>query len=72
MDAKTRDAWGMRLTRLMLSAKLTPEKLAEKIGVARSTAYSWRSGSRIPRRDIQERLAHELGCSVSQLNGWGK
>jgi len=60
------------MTKLMKSARLTPEELAEKVGVARSTAYSWRRGTRIPKREIQEKLAAELGCSVSQLNGWGR
>jgi transcriptional regulator with XRE-family HTH domain len=60
------------MVRLMKAAKLTPEELAEKVGVARSTAYSWRRGTRIPKREIQEHLASVLGCSVSQLNGWGR
>jgi len=38
-----------RLRSLREKAKLTPEQVAEKMGVALSTIYSWEAGSTFPK-----------------------
>jgi len=68
---RTRDeAWAHRIATLMDEAGLTPEELSDKMRIARSTAYHWRNGTRIPSRSMQPRLAKHLRTSVAKLNGW--
>lgn len=63
-------AWGERITKLMADADLTPDDLADRMGINRSTAYHWRHGTRIPSRGLQSKLAKHLRTTVARLNGW--
>lgn len=62
--------WAKRITRLMEAAGLTVERLADDLGVGRSTVYSWKNGTRIPSPDNQPVLAKRLRTTVVKLNGW--
>lgn len=62
--------WADRITRLMDAADLSVDALVRSLKVNRSTVYSWRAGTRRPRREIQPRLARKLGTTVAELNGW--
>lgn len=66
------EAWAKRISSLMDAADLTPEKLADRMAINRSTAYSWRNGTRIPSRALQPKLAKCLRTSVAALNGFGR
>lgn len=70
---QTRDeAWAKRIGSLMEAAGLTPDDVADRMSINRSTAYSWRNGTRIPSRAMQPRLAKCLRTSVAALNGFGR
>lgn len=63
-------AWARRISALMEAAKIEPEELAKRMRISRATAYAWRAGTRVPSRDMQPRLAKQLGVTVAELNGW--
>lgn len=62
--------WAKRIRDLMEAADVAAEDLAAHMGVDRSAVYHWRRGTRIPRRELQQKLAKRLGVSVATLNGW--
>ena len=64
------EAWAKRITTLMDAAGLTPDRLADRMKIGRSTAYKWRNGTRIPSRGLQPKLAKQLRTSIAKLNGW--
>ena len=69
--ASTRNKpWAERIVGLMDEAGVTVDDLIKSLRVKRATVYSWRLGTRIPRREIQPRLARRLGTTVAELNGW--
>lgn len=72
MTALPDKSWADRITRLMDAADLTVDALVKALKVNRSTVYSWRAGTRRPRREIQPRLARKLGATVAELNGWSE
>lgn len=41
--------------------------IAMKIGLARSTSASWKANGTIPKQDVLDKLAKELGCQVSDF-----
>lgn len=67
---KEKHEWAKRVMALMESAQVSPDELAKRLRVNRSAVYHWRTGVRIPSREMQPRLAKELGTSVAVLNGW--
>lgn len=67
---KEKQAWASRVTGLMDAAKVSVDELARRLHVNKSAVYHWRTGFRIPSREMQPRLAKELGTSVAALNGW--
>ena len=67
---RDKQAWAARVSGLMDTAKVSVDDLAKRLGVNRSAVYHWRAGARIPSREMQPRLAKELGTSVAALNGW--
>lgn len=50
-----------------MSAGLTQDSLAEKLGVVRTTVAMWETGKSIPRADLLPDLAKILGCSIEDL-----
>lgn len=70
-DDQRDKAWAQRIAALMKAAGFaTADELARSMQIARSTAYHWRNGTRIPSRGMQPRLAKRLGVTVAELNGW--
>jgi transcriptional regulator with XRE-family HTH domain len=59
-----------RITKLVENAGLDAGDLEARLKIGRSTAYSWLSGTRVPSRVMQQRLARLLGVTVAELNGW--
>lgn len=50
-----------------MSAGLTQDNLAERLGVVRTTVAMWETGKSIPRADLLPDLAKILGCSIEDL-----
>lgn len=48
-------------------SSLTQEKLAEQMGVDRSTVAKWETGEALPRAGKLTELARILNCSVDDL-----
>lgn len=70
-DDQRDKAWAQRIAALMEAAGFkTPDELAKRMRINRSTAYHWRNGTRIPARRMQPRLAKQLGVTIAVLNGW--
>ncbi len=44
-----------------------PSAIASRIGLARSTPASWKANGTIPKQDILDKLAEELGCQVADF-----
>jgi transcriptional regulator with XRE-family HTH domain len=63
-------AWAKRIAGLMEAAGVNADDLAKRMQIARSTAYHWRNGTRIPSRDLQPKLAKVLKTDIATLNGW--
>ncbi len=57
----------MTLTNLRLSKKLSQEKLAALIGVARKTILRWEAGQGTPKALQAKQLAKALGCSIGDV-----
>jgi len=55
------------LRQLRLRAGLTPQQLAERIGVTRYTIQTWEKGQHAVRKPWLGKLAAALGCSVVDL-----
>ena len=55
----------------MDAAGIGAGELATRLHAARATVYHWRKGTRIPSPDLHDKLAHQLGVSVAELNGFG-
>ncbi len=59
-----------RIAALMEAAGVDADELARRMRIGRSTAYAWRNGTRVPSREMQPKLAKQLGVTVAELNGW--
>jgi transcriptional regulator with XRE-family HTH domain len=56
-----------KLRELREKKGLTQEKLAEQLGVGRTTVTLWERGDNKPRIDMLVSLANILGCKVDYL-----
>ncbi len=56
-----------KLRELREKKGLTQEKLAEQLGVGRTTVTLWERGDNKPRIDMLVSLANVLGCNVDYL-----
>lgn len=56
-----------KLKELREKKGLTQEKLAEQLGVGRTTVTLWERGDNKPRIDMLVSLANILGCKVDYL-----
>jgi transcriptional regulator with XRE-family HTH domain len=61
---------GGRLRAYRLGANLTPEEVADRLGISRAALYKYERGELIKLETI-ERLSHLLGTSVTSLFGVG-
>ena len=57
----------MGIRTIRLSKKLTQDRLANLVGVARTTVNMWESGAAMPRADKLTELAKVLGCTIDDL-----
>ena len=57
----------MGFKKARMSAKLTQEKLANLLGVSRSTVAMWEIGESNPRVSTLKKLAMVLDCTVDEL-----
>jgi len=58
-----------RLKRALRAKKITQAELAERVDVQPSTVSAWINGHAKPHLDVLERVAKELGTTVSALVG---
>jgi len=56
-----------RLKQLRTKAKLTPEEVAEAVGVARSAYFNWEAGSNSPHVKYFPALACAFGTSIRTI-----
>lgn len=61
------NTFGWRLREARRAARLSPQKIATRMGVGISTYYSWEANARSPRK--LERLATVTRTSVGALYG---
>ena len=54
---------------LLRKEKISPLKLAEKIGVPKSMVYEWKSGKREPSVENLVKIADYFGVSLEYLTG---
>ncbi len=67
-DTKTYSGrFAVRLRTLREKAKLTPEEVAEALGVSVHTVYHWESSRRQPQIIDLPRIAEVLGVSKARL-----
>ena len=55
------------LKELRSSMGFSQQKLADKLGVSRSTVAMWESGKSRPRAELLPKLAKLFGCSIEEL-----
>ena len=68
LDTKTYEGrFAERLKMLRIKAKLTPEQIAEAIGVSATTVYRWESGLRQPQISDLPAIADALGVKARIL-----
>ncbi len=53
-----------RLKELRLKAKLTPEEVAESVGVSTRTVYSWESARSFPNVELLPKISETLGLKA--------
>lgn len=56
-----------RLVELRHDAKLTQEEVARRVRVSARSVAAWESGSALPRRANERRLAKALGVRIDDL-----
>ena len=54
------------LSRIAKSRGTTPTAILKKLGLSTSKVTAWNKGS-IPKPEVMEQLARELGCSVAEF-----
>lgn len=57
----------MNLREKRLSANLTQEQLAKRLGVQRTTVTMWETGETMPRTDKLPEIAKILNCNIGDL-----
>lgn len=57
-----------RLKQVMDERQMTQAELAAKIGKGKSSVSQYLSGKNIPKKDVQDKIAEVLGCTVECLN----
>lgn len=54
----------MKITDWLTTNKISDAEFASRIGVSRQALWRYKSGERIPKRDIIERILHETDGEV--------
>ena len=54
----------MKITDWLTTNKISDAEFASRIGVSRQALWRYKSGERIPKRDIIERILRETGGEV--------
>lgn len=57
----------MRIRELRIAAGLSPEELAEAMGVCRTAVVQWETGVSMPKSAILPKLATALKCTIDDL-----
>lgn len=65
----SRKLFSERLYRLRKSANISHEKLAEELGLTRTTISHWENGKRLPSLDVIASLADYFDVSIDYLVG---
>lgn len=58
---------GQKIRSLRKSQKLSQEKLARLVGVAKTRVSEWETGKVVPLSTTLKKIADALGCSVNDL-----
>ncbi len=66
-EASTETEWSKRVSRKASEVQLTDTRLAEIIGISRSTVSLWMNGKRVPKLEYKIKLADALGVSLNWL-----
>ena len=56
------------LRTVMMNKGMSQQELAARIGKGKSSVSQYLSGKNIPKKDVQERIAEVLECSLEVLN----
>ena len=62
-----RDIFKENINRLMEQTGCTQQKLADFVGVERTTVSAWMRGKSYPRADVMERISYFFGITLSDL-----
>ena len=57
----------MNIADLRVSKNMTQQRLADELGVNRSTVAMWESNASYPRADLLPKIAQVLGCEIGDL-----
>ena len=58
----------MRLKQIMMEKQINQLELALAIRKSKASVSQYLSGKNVPRKDVQERIASILGCTVEDFN----
>lgn len=57
----------MRIKEIRVSAGLTQEQTAEKLGITRSAVAMWETGQSSPTANMLPAIADVFGCTINDL-----
>ena len=60
--------FAIRLKQMMSDKEMSQAELAARIGKNKSSVSQYLSGKNIPKKDVQEKIAEVLDCTVDELN----